>query len=346
MDFAITFIQIIHDKAKAGPGIALSTPCYSPEDIFSWHDLSKSINYATLKAACFPPGAFLVPGIVPPGTVPPYPASPAVFLARASLVEGGLILCVAVHHTVTDIMGFGALLKIWAAHCRDGSSGDIGFNANWMDRVPLFSSSLSARLSNSSNPTSMPDLLHIATPEKAPPSTARSQAERGAASVQKRYQTGIFYFPQKQLRALKDAVNKYIASTEPGSWVSTNDILSSLLWSSMIEAGERSSLPNPGEVAVDEDTRASILSFPVQFRSVLRPPFPQEFLGAAFLMTNAQVLHKDICLISRSMTGSKPTTQEQEGEKELSPEDYHLLELRTLSEVPRRKSTTTPCARY
>ncbi|KAI0449872.1 hypothetical protein F5B21DRAFT_27384 [Xylaria acuta] len=306
--------RVVPDLPVTGSAVAVGTQCHSPDDTFSWCDLSDSIDYAALKAGYFPPAAFLTPGIIPPDTAPPYPASPAVFLARASLAKGGLILCVAVHHVVTDITGFGALLKIWASHCRDGSSRDVGFDASRMDRGPLFSSSGSS--SDSPNLASMPKLLHVRTPEEHMTRPAgRSQAGQVAGTGQRNYQTGIFYFPHQRLRALKDAVNAHIVSQEPGYWVSTGDILSSLLWSAILEAeGTSSSLLDTNGVVVTEknDTRTSTLSFPVQFRSVLRPPLPRDFLGAAFLMANAKVLHGDVCLISRSRTNSEPATQDQE----------------------------------
>ncbi|KAI0186706.1 hypothetical protein EV127DRAFT_345822 [Xylaria flabelliformis] len=289
--------RVVSNKSGTGSAVAVGTQHHSLEDIFSWHDLSASIDYATLKAGHFSPSAFLTPGIIPQGSIPPYPASPAVFLARASLVKGGLILCVAVYHVVVDITGFDVLLKIWASHCRDGSSREIGFNPSWMDRSPLFYAS-----ENSSNPSahaSIPKLLHIRTPEELARLAGRSQAGKVAGSGQNNYQTGIFYFPHQQLRVLKDAANAHITSQEPGSWVSTSDILSSLLWGAIIEAEGNSSLldTNGNDADADNDTRTSTLSFPVQFRSVLCKLLPRDFLGAAFLMTNAKVLHRDVSWI-------------------------------------------------
>ncbi|TGJ81500.1 hypothetical protein E0Z10_g7262 [Xylaria hypoxylon] len=292
--------QVVSDKSGTGSGVVISTPCHNVEDIFSSHDLSASINYATLKAGCFAPGAFQTHEMVPPGSLPPYPVSPAVFLARASLVNGGLILCVAVHHIVTDITGYDAILKIWAAHCRDGSSRNIRFDPSWMNRDPLFS-----ELESSPDLASMPDLLHTITPEEPVRAAGRSQA---VGTGRKYYQTAIFYFPQQHLRVLKDDVNEYIASQEPESWVSTSNILASLLWSAIIEAQDHSYL-DTNKVVTAEDTRISTLSFPVQFRPVLRPPLPQDFLGAAFLMTNARLPHKDVRLISYN---SKSTARGQE----------------------------------
>ncbi|KAI0441435.1 hypothetical protein F4803DRAFT_418143 [Xylaria telfairii] len=306
-DVPCVLSRIVIDKSGTGSAVAVSTQCHDPEDIFSSRDLSDSINYATLKAEYFPPGAFLAPGIIPPDTLPPYPASPAVFLARASLVKGGLILCVAVHHVVIDITGFDVLLKIWAAHCRAGSSRDIGFDASWIDRSPLFSASSSPKLA------SMPKLLHIRSPEESARLAGRA---RVSGTGQRDYQTGIFYFPHQQLRALKDAVNTYIASQEPGSWVSTSNILSSLLWSAILEAEGNPTPLGTDEVATHTDERISTLSFPVQFRSILNPPLPRDFLGAAFLMTSAKVLYSDICLISRPGPNSEAATQDQKAKLE------------------------------
>ncbi|KAF2963563.1 hypothetical protein GQX73_g10016 [Xylaria multiplex] len=294
--------RVVSDKSGPGLGVAISARCYNVDDIFSWHDLSASIDYATLKAGYFAPGGFETCEIIPPDILPPYQTSLAVFHARVSLVNGGLILCVAVHHVVSDITGYDALLKIWAAHCRDGSSRTIGFDPSWMIRDPLFSAPRS-----SSDLLSMPNLLHAIPLGESARSTSPSQA---VSIEQKNYQTVIFYFPQQHLRTLKDVVNEFITSHEPGSWVSTNDILSSLLWSAVIEAQEHSYHDTNQEV-VAKDGRMSTLSFPVQFRSVLRPPLPREFLGAAFLMTNARVPHKDVCLISKSIVQSKPAPQTQ-----------------------------------
>ncbi|KAI1741760.1 hypothetical protein F4680DRAFT_59844 [Xylaria scruposa] len=323
-DVPYVLSRVISDKSRTGSSVAVGTQYYSPEDIFSWHDLSASINYAPLKAGHFSPSAFLAPGIVPPDSISPYPASPAVFLARASLVKGGLILCVAVYHAVVDITGFDVLLKIWASHCRDGTSREIGFNASWMNRSLLFSSV------NPPKPSAhapMPKLLHIRTPEELARLASRSQAGNVAGSGLKSYRTGIFYFPLQQLRVLKDAVNALVISQEPESWVSTSDILSSLLWGAIIEAEGNYSLldTNENEADADNDIRTSTLSFPVQFRSALRPLLPRDFLGAAFLMTNAKVPHRDVCRISPIRTNSERGARDQEVEKVGNPVDIPIL---------------------
>ncbi|KAI0518119.1 hypothetical protein F5B22DRAFT_645369 [Xylaria bambusicola] len=302
-DVPYVLSRIISDTpGTASSGAVISAPYYRPEDIFSCHDLSGIVDYATLKAGHFAPEVFLTPGIVPPDTIPPYPEPPAIFLARASLVNGGLILCVAVHHLVTDITGYDALLKIWASHCR---KEDVGFDRSWMDRSPLYSSSQSLRINNS-HPMPMPDLLHTKIKEDAVRGTDLPSTAKG----KKDYQTGVFYFPRQHLRALKDATNAHIALQEPGSWVSTSDVLSALLWSVIVRAQDHPYLRN-GRVT-RQSSRISTLSFPVQFRSVLRPALPRNFLGAAFLMTSARVPHEDVCRVSDFRSLSISLTHDQE----------------------------------
>ncbi|KAI0198524.1 hypothetical protein F4808DRAFT_435480 [Astrocystis sublimbata] len=309
--------RVVRNTSQTISAVALSAECRSIDDIFSWHDLSDAIDYAALRKGNFSPGAFLAQGIVPPDTLPPFPVSPAVFSARATLVKGGLILCVAVYHAVTDITGFDALLKICAAHCRDGSSQGIGFDSSWIDRSPLFHTSDSSY--NSTDLASMPDLLHIRSQEEL---ALRSQASRGAETGQKNYQTAILYFPSQHLRELKDAVTAHIASQEVGSWVSTGDILSSLLWSAILDAENEATLGDKTtqQIVIGDSTRVSTLSFPVQFRSLFRPPLPQDFLGAAFVMTNAKVLHNHICRISHLGAKSQlaQETQTQTGARALA----------------------------
>jgi hypothetical protein len=302
-DVPYILARVVSDKL----GVALTgTPSQRLEDVFSTQDLSSSIDYDTLRAGHFPPAAFLAPGIVPSDTLPPYQSRVPVFRARASLVRGGLILCVAVHHSVTDITGFGALLKIWASHCRDGSSRGIGFDANWLDRGPLFATSPQPHDTDSAV---IPHLLHVATVGKVKPVAGRSPAGQVARTGPKDYRTAILYFPQQQLRALKDAANAHLASQGSGAWVSTSDVLSSLLWSAVIEAEGLPSGVRDSDREVS-DTRSSTLSFPVQFRSALRPPLPRDFLGAAFLMTNARAPHEDVCHIARAGSDSGPVQPE------------------------------------
>ncbi|KAI2464560.1 transferase family-domain-containing protein [Annulohypoxylon bovei var. microspora] len=269
--------------------VSLGEAYQTLEDLYSEQDLSDAIDYAVIKEQHFPPSAFTVPGIIPPDTQPPFPSTAPVFRARLSLVKGGYILCVAIHHCTTDITGFGALLKIWASHCRAGASATARFNPAWLDRKALLERS---NTSNRPTPISIPKLLHV----NGPDDLARLSA---SASQPSDLVTGIFFFPQKALQALKHEVNEHIASQSVGGWVSSGDILTALLWSAILAAESESTSDGKG---------SSTIGFPVNFRSRFDPPLPPDYLGAAFIMTTATASRGD--LISLSTNVSSPNNDE------------------------------------
>lgn len=261
--------------------VSLTEPYQSLNDLFSWHDLSQSIDYPRMKKDNFPPAAFSVPGLVPPDTIPPYPTPAPVFRARVSLVNGGFLLCVAVHHNTTDITGFGALLKLWASHCRTGASASLGFNQTWLDRRLLFPSEAARRKSS----IAIPQLLHIREPTE-------SISRGGVVGDVVEFRPGVFFFPWRTLQQAKQAVNNEIATHNPGSWVSTSDILTALLWSAVVEAE-----------LLDSDSGSqgvSTIGFPVNIRSRPRVSLPKDYLGAAFMMTTATASQQDLVCQSRA----------------------------------------------
>jgi hypothetical protein len=112
------------------------------------------------------------------------------------MVKGGSILCVAIHHTTTDITGLGSILKMWATNCRAGSLESIGFNPKWLDRTAF---RLSATPVNE-----MPNSLHIRTPEDK----ARSARPLATAAFDMR----MFRFPESVLRKLRAEVSQDLQS--------------------------------------------------------------------------------------------------------------------------------------
>ncbi|KAI1093093.1 transferase family-domain-containing protein [Rostrohypoxylon terebratum] len=270
--------------------VSLGESYQNLEDIYSEQDFSGVIDYALIKQQHFPPSAFTVPGIIPPDTQPPFPNPAPVFRARLSLVKGGFILCVAVHHCTTDITGFGVLLKIWASHCRTGASSTIGFSPTWLDHEALFkrSGALSTQTTSS-----IPDLLHIKSPDELAKLASLMPQSHDLT-------TGIFFFSQKSLQTLKHAVNQYIASRDTGAWVSSSDILTALLWSAVVSA----------ELDSSDDIKGNhTIGFPVNFRSRFNPPLLPDYVGAAFLMTAATTLRRDLISLSShidSTSGAEP----------------------------------------
>ncbi|KAI1097221.1 transferase family-domain-containing protein [Jackrogersella minutella] len=266
--------------------ISLSEPYQTLKDIYSEQDLSYATDYAIMKEQHFPPSTFTAPGIIPPEIQHPFPNRAPVFRAKLSLVKGGFILCIAVYHCTTDITGFGALLKIWASHCRTGASAAVGFGPAWLDREVLLQR---PNISNRPAPTSVPELLHVKGPSEF--SRLASLASQSSDLV-----TGIFFFAQKTLQTLKLAVNEHIASQGLAGWVSSSDILTALLWSAVLAAESESVCDAKG---------SNTIGFPVNFRSRFAPPLPPDYLGAAFVMTTATASRADLISFSTDLSSPR-----------------------------------------
>ncbi|KAI0132898.1 transferase family-domain-containing protein [Xylariales sp. AK1849] len=278
------------DQEHPEGSVRLADASQTIDDLISWQDLSGSLDYAVLKEGNFPPSSFNVASIKPPALTPPLSKPEPVFRARLSLVKGGTLLSVGFHHRTTDITGFGALLKIWASHCRTGSSLDAGFNSSWYDRGALLRPAIASTGEVSG---AVPEYVFIQEPAAPPPA---AESTSGATE----YETRIFYFSKEALQWLKAAVNKHIASVKPGlDWVSTGDVMTALLWSATISA-EQITSQTASQTGVHETCTAGI---PVNFRSRYNPPLPYHYLGAAFGMTTVSMPREDLLSLS---SGPKP----------------------------------------
>lgn len=280
----------VEPQAHPIGAVQLTAPYQSTEDLFSWQDLRSPAaepphttrsapapgpDYAALKAAGFPPSLLgsSVSGLRPPGTTPPLAAGGApapVLRARATVVRGGLLLCVALHHKTADVTALGALLGIWAAACREGSPAAAGLDAGWCDRGALTRTKTgdpgpepaphpgSVRpagvgSAGGARPGRVPELIHVVDLGGSAGPHART-----APRVVPEVETRIFFFPADGLAELKAAVNQQLTSSdyafsaishEKGSeyrqgagtddeegqvrWVSTGDVMTALLWSAV-----------------------------------------------------------------------------------------------------------------
>lgn len=287
----------VADNPTPRGSVRLSDPSHSVGDLLLLQDLSASISYSQLKAEGFPPSAFTVSGITPRDTLEPLPSPEPVFRAVVTLVDGGFLLCLAIHHQTTDITGCGALLKIWASNCRtkNPASEEIGFDSSWLDRKALSGGQDGV---DSAYSTTAPGLIHIKDllGRNIPVSSANT------APTPSDYETVIFHFGEKRLKELKTAVNAHLGSNGSG-WVSTGDILTALLWSIVVVA-ETGDAGAGGHL----DNEAYTIGFPINFREHLSPPLASDFLGAAFAVALSTAERTDLFTLANatSISGAAP----------------------------------------
>lgn len=260
--------------ARAHPkgSVALSSPCDSLSDLFRVNTYT-DVDYEALKSGAFRPSAFddrnWFSADVGPGNTSPSP----VFRAVLTLVKGGCLLAVSLHHQTADITAYGSLLKIWASHCRTGSSKDIGFDQSWLDRTAIVRSSHNTSVD-------APLLLHK---EESLPSSQPSKPAK--------LETQYLKFSGEYLKGLKAEVNRHLP--DGTAWISTSDVLTALLWGYIIHS----------EFSDDNNTAASdrlLMRTAVNSRSRYDPPLPKDYLGSSFGVTLVTAKKADLVAIGGS----------------------------------------------
>lgn len=260
--------------ARAHPkgSVALSSPCDSPSDLFRVNTYA-DVDYDALKSGAFRPSVFddhswFSADLGPANTSP----SP-VFRAVLTLVKGGCLLAVSLHHSTADITAYGSLLKIWASHCRTGSSKAIHFDPSWLDRIAIVRGSYNASADS-------PLLLHKEE------TVSSSQPSKPA-----KMETQYFTFSGEYLKGLKAEVNKHLP--DGTAWVSTSDVMTALLWGCIIHS----------EFLGDDNTTADgkyFMRTAVNSRSRYAPPLPKEYLGSSFGVTLVAAKKADLDAIGSS----------------------------------------------
>ncbi|RFU80658.1 hypothetical protein TARUN_1543 [Trichoderma arundinaceum] len=266
--------------ARAYPkgSVSLSSPCDSLNDLFRVNNLCTVVEYSDLKAGVFRPSAFdgldLFSADLNPANKSPSP----VFRAVLSLVKGGSLLAVSLHHSTADITAFGSLLKIWASHCKTGSSRAIHFDRHWLDRTAI------VRRNSHNASTDLPLLLH---------KEEKNQSSHPSKSVE--LETQFFRYSGEYLKSLKVEVNKHLPDGTP--WVSTSDILTALLWGSVVSSEFADG---------DRDAATCSMRIAVNCRSRYNPPLPKDYLGAAFGVSLVNANQADLIAVGGATKGKIP----------------------------------------
>ncbi|KAA8650888.1 hypothetical protein EYZ11_005831 [Aspergillus tanneri] len=234
-------------------------------------DLLAPYSFARLKVQQFP---IFSPTCL---TIDLLPVSPVVaddspvFVARASFIDGGLLLAFGVSHAIADGTSVGIIQKIWAHHTRNAKTAmpsvlsPLPFDK---DRARLFHGNNHGTLSAMS-PWRICDRswnapLSLKTLETA----AATQLPQDASwSIGPHRSKAIWCFSPEKLQELKQCAS----TQDPSQWISTYDAVAALIWQ---RAAIARRLGSRGYLTA----RCCI---PVDVRQLLHPPLHSEFVGNA-----------------------------------------------------------------
>ncbi|PKY00571.1 hypothetical protein P168DRAFT_285249 [Aspergillus campestris IBT 28561] len=227
--------------------------------------------------------------------------SAPVFRAQINVLADGIVLCLAINHMVIDGTGTGALVDILATVCREGE-GSVNY----------------LRTCGAIQESTRRDLQDIGTQGQLPDGVQSSDDPTdGAGDIfepGKSYANHTLVFSDAHVKALKGRCNAILAEMFPAastgppnpgttvrdqrSLVSSNDVLTALLWMSISQV--RSDPTQPRE--------QSSVSVPVNTRTRFSPSLPDNYLGNAVLVTESKLALSELqCLNDDGHLGETST---------------------------------------
>ena len=170
----------------------------------------------------FDPKYLPISGHAPEGVPSP------VFLAQINKVKDGIVLCICKHHSGMDATGTATVIARWAERCHAiSSNGTVTpLEAASLDRGPIINGGCRTAVVN--------PFFHSfdSNPSHQSQSDQIKQRIAGVEMVGR-----CFKVDMKAITRLKTTVMGFLNS-RPGNsaWVSTNDILCSVLWHAIVRA--------------------------------------------------------------------------------------------------------------
>ncbi|CAM1507706.1 Fc.00g045540.m01.CDS01 [Cosmosporella sp. VM-42] len=174
---------------------------------------------------------------------------------QANFIRGGLLLVISINHTTMDGYGITKVTEALARNCRANvSAGSLEPVIH--DRPTLFNCDEEANIE-----------------QLAAYRVVRGSPKFGPISGD--IVTTTFRLPVPALKSLK------IAASPAEDWITSHDAVNALCWRTHVRGRYQAKL------ILDEDIAR--FAFPVEFRRLVDPPLPPQYLGNAVLMTKVEL---------------------------------------------------------
>lgn len=246
------------------------------------------MSYQKLKDSHFPLSS-LGGDIKAPEDMVSLGSNPPVMAAQINIVEGGVLLAIGIHHSAMDATGFATVVQTWASYTKlnllfNGASEDEedeienpnSLTSLSLDRSPLMKTSRTADVDPQVKIKDHPQYKLEPTPP--PPEETEDAPTAPPTFTLPPMTPTVFYFAASKLAALKSV------AIPSSSFISTNDALCALLWSSITRARRL-----PEDSTEGQEAPSSLLGFAVNGRRRLSPPLTPSYLGNVNLYGSARL---------------------------------------------------------
>jgi hypothetical protein len=175
---------------------------------------------------------------------------------QANFIRGGLLLVISINHTAMDGYGITKVIEALARNCRVNPPKDF------QESVVFERPSILSECKREADIKKLPSYSIVAGVPKL-------------RQISADIVTMSFRLPLPALKALK------IAASSEESWITTHDAVNALCW--------RTHAKGRYEAKLITDQDIARFAFPVQFRLLIDPPLPSNYIGNAVLMTQVQL---------------------------------------------------------
>ncbi|KAK4081314.1 uncharacterized protein Triagg1_2846 [Trichoderma aggressivum f. europaeum] len=277
---------VVHDDARPGR-IRLERGRDNIDNILvnSNDPLEKMPDYQSLKRTSFPifpRSSLFYPNVPNVPWAAPWP----VMRAEVTRVRGGFVLVVLVHHCVFDGVALSELLKMWATCCACHDSAQ----PPEISQVRLNRTVLQGEESKQENfPPA--DIFKIVNKQSFLSQTI-SLIKRTFNPILPKplsptWPITLYRLPHDKLQGLKQTMNQF-APKLGVRFLSTNDVVSALIWScatmAMSTSFQRWNLMSYCSTGVS-----------VNIRSKIQPRLPDDFIGCAFGVAYIDMARTNLC---------------------------------------------------
>ena len=265
-----TIIQLSGTVQATGQkgGLCVTGPWNTIDDIFLVKDLRSNVGleYRQLKDEKFPLKDLDKSLIVPTAGIER--DEKPVMLVQLSIINGGIIMVLCLHHSFTDANGTVAIVKLWAAYCR-GEDGSRLVTQEIIDRKRLTQAWESTTITGF-----LIGIYYMVVGSLLWRIHTWTQMSRRTAGIPTTHnETAMFFFSKSRLAELKLMASSSERAKDDDVWISTKDALCAL-----IGCCAHSSINE--EISATTDRMCS-LRVVVNLRRRLRTPLPADYIGNA-----------------------------------------------------------------
>lgn len=250
------------------------------DEILTFHDFSSAASYEDLRSKDFFMERLEMLGLAsesPPAVASSKAGTTPALVVEAKLLSGGVILCVWLHHYVSDMTGIGVFLKTWARNTHEERAIEIdpvALDRSMINRL----GSYIAILANFKSAI----LAYLAFSKDSAPTPTPPERE-----------IITLHFSHDSLLKLKATVTKHIVDIP---YISTNDALCALLWSCITTAN------NPTAKSASLSTLKTVANI----RSRVNPPLPPNYVGNALYSLRPTTTHGRLLAATRTAAALGP----------------------------------------